>query len=209
MGVIFVITAVQSAAILGALGGAAPLVGLDGVGLAWLAALTAIAVVLLAGDFRTVWLPYVRPASIRPPVRGWVRRHRAFGRGRSARRGAARLHDDHGRVGTRRRGGGRRSVPRRAGDDVYTVTLRDRADGGEALLKIASTAVGASSLRRSRAALVALRTRSRPRAGTGWFPGRSRPSRFGDWILETRVAGDDARRVARAHRSCSGRSSTT
>ncbi len=98
MGVIVAITAMQCVSILGLALVLLHLIGLDGVGLAWLVSLTAIAGVLLAGDFRTVWLPYLRPAALRS--RDGRARARGAAQHRSVRSAATRARGP-ARVGAR------------------------------------------------------------------------------------------------------------
>jgi len=186
MAMVVVVTAVQSVAIVVLAIVLLHSVGLDGVGFAWLITDSALAVVLLGGEFRTVWLPYLHPG----PFRALAARARAAGLRRSRRTGSLLARETLRASGLAARGwepldGGT------VGADVYTLRVRAPADS-PAVLKIATTAYGIGALRQRVAAARAVLAVAPP----GWAgivpePFDSDPT--GDWSLERLVAGVDGR----------------
>lgn len=154
--------------------------GLTGVGVAWLVAQSAVAVVLLATELRAVWLP--RVPFHRLPHR--ARSHTQAGSATS--RVLAALPEWEG-------AGGARVDP-----DVGTMIVRSRRGGDTAVLRFARTEFGARSLHRHAAALHAIaadRVAGRPPVLT------PQVVTFGavddlPWLIETRLPGRDARVAA-------------
>ncbi len=187
MGVIFVIAAAQFASILVLALVLLPVLGLEGVGLAWLLSLGTIALILLAGDFRTVWLPYVRPAAL-PAT---ASRGREVLRRRSE-RAASRCVGEVMRESGLRARGWEAAGDTVAASDVCTLALESRSGAGPAMLKVATNDAGHAALAKRNAALRAIRSVS----PLGWDASVPEPvdaDLGAGWTLESRIAGIDAR----------------
>ena len=188
MRVIVTVTVVQSALTLFVAVVLLGKFGLNGVGLAWLLADSAVAVVLLTGEFRTVWLPYVNA----PGLRRMIRSTGISPRGRLARGSATVARDALLASGLSARGwdlldGGV------VGTDVLTVALRSRSDDARAILETATSSEGVLTIERRRAAMLAVHA-----AAPEWsrvVPRAIAADPAQRWLLESRCDGVDARFV--------------
>ncbi len=130
MGVIVVISAVQSVATLVLAVVLLRVIGLTGVGVAWLVSETAIAAVLVLGEFRTLWLPYVKPSAFR----NVVKRTRVVSRHRATLVASAAARETLQTSGLAARGW-QPVEDVIAGTDLYTLALWSPADGVHAMLE--------------------------------------------------------------------------
>jgi O-antigen/teichoic acid export membrane protein len=163
-------------------------IGVAGVGVAWLVSQTALATVLLLGELRTVWLPYVHVDRMRSII---SRRSPVPARlvARSPRRDgladvAVALED----AGLAAEGW----APTNVLEDtaaIRVVAVRDNRDSRDGLLKVATNDYGVEALGREVAALEALHETAPPDV-LSVLP---RPVRSGSegraWTLETRLPG--------------------
>jgi O-antigen/teichoic acid export membrane protein len=172
-----------------------PIIGVTGVGVAWFASQTTLAIVLLLGELRTVWLPYVHVDR----VRSW--------------RGGAGIEARSARV---ERGGRDRSADgaaalRAAGqpmeewdvvgvtddaDEVRVVTIHHRKRGADAVLKVGASARAIATVRAGVDGLRHVREVAPPELLTITPELLSPASGAGKWSLETRRPGVDARTIA-------------
>jgi O-antigen/teichoic acid export membrane protein len=172
----------------------APVIGVVAVGVGWFVSQTVVASVLLLGELRTVWLPYVHVDRVRAIV---------------SRRGASAT---HARRDVSVDGAAALEIaglapadwePRDLRDDpngVRVVSLRERVGGGDAVLKVATGGPAITTLRsdaeglaRAEGAAGADLLAVLPRrldAGTG--RSGSEPAA---WTLEARRPGVDARTI--------------
>jgi O-antigen/teichoic acid export membrane protein/aminoglycoside phosphotransferase len=157
--------------------------GLTGVGVAWLAAQSVIAILLLVTELRAVWLP--RVPWHRLPRFSLTRSHAADAA--SAALVAAEGWDPAGEP--------------RADGDLGAVVVRSRADGRLGVLRFARTPTGADGLRRHQAALASFARANLP---ASWY--RTAPEILASneaarrpWLVETHLTGVDAREVASIH----------
>lgn len=173
----------------------APLIGVAAVGVGWFVAQTAVASVLLLGELRTVWLPYVHVDRLRSIL---------------SRRTAASAHpsrdvsaDGHAAL----QAAGLAATdwePLDVLDDpngVRVVALRSRERGEDAVLKVANAATAVAMLQRDIEALAHVRdvappelVVTLPRFLDGGMRGTG--SERALWMLDARRPGVDARTVA-------------
>jgi hypothetical protein len=165
-----------------------PMIGVAAVGVGWLVAQTAIATVLLLGELRTVWLPYVPFEKLR-----------AFApRPRRGRRPTV-AHDPVGAVAGALEEAGLTAATW-AGADKFESTVGIRVvvvdgAGGDLRLKVATDEEGAVALRREVDALATIRSAGAPEL-VDVVPETLRASAgVRVWALETRRGGTDARRL--------------
>ena len=189
MGRIVAVTSVQSVTIFAVATVLLHVVGLTGVGLAWLLTQTSVATVLVFGEFRTLWLPYLSPAALHDVAD----RGRALPRRHATRASAALARERMEESGLVARGWETAGAGI-AGTDTYTVPLRSRTDGTEGMLKIGTTVAGVDSLRRRLASLQLVRAGAPPDFGT-LVPTVFETGPEQDWVLESRRPGLDARGV--------------
>jgi O-antigen/teichoic acid export membrane protein len=170
-------------------------IGVTGVGVAWLVVQTILALVLLLGELRTVWLPYVHVER----ARSWLGRRNPVARrggarpaGREALAAVAVALEDAGLAAE----GWATTDVLEDTDAIRVVAVREVGSGAEAVLKVATSEHGVLALRHELDALDLVQRAAPPelravvprtlRNGTG---GRA-------WTLETRCAGVDARAFA-------------
>lgn len=118
----------------------APVIGVAAVGLGWLVAQTAVATVLLLGELRTVWLPYVH-----------IDRYRAIATLRSS-RSRSQLDPKADGVAALQAAGLATTDwdvvdVAEDPDGVRVVGIRNRSRGNESVLKVATTARAVTALR--------------------------------------------------------------
>ena len=167
-------------------------IGVTGVGVAWLVTQTILALVLLLGELRTVWLPYVhveRARSWRGRRNPMTTRGGARPAGREALAAVAVALEDAGLAAE----GWATTDVLEDTDAIRVVAVREVGSGEEAVLKVATSEHGVLALRHELDALDLMQRAAPPelravvprvlRNGTG---GRA-------WTLETRCVGVDAR----------------
>jgi hypothetical protein len=164
-------------------------VGVTGVGVAWLVSQSVLATVLLLGELRTVWLPYV-------PHRRWGGHRSRAGAGF----GPARR-EPNALVATALEAAGL-TADGWAGTDtaqstegVRVVLARDRVAGGAAVLKVATDSAGAAALDRERSALQAVWAVAPPSVAAVLPEVRRGSVAAVVWAVETRPPGTDARKA--------------
>jgi O-antigen/teichoic acid export membrane protein len=189
MSAVLVVTAIQSVAVLVPSIVMLHLYGVVGVGIAWLGAETVLALALLVGELRTLWLPYLPAQSIRALVdRASVSQLRLDTR--SARRAVLQTFEDsnlnaHGWVP-------REFVGHTHEVGVLRVALPSWREEG--LLKVAMSPLGLESLHRELSALKTVRDSSPPEIDDVLprvLKFDPKPER--GWLLETWFDGIDAR----------------
>ena len=122
-------------------------VGIDGVGLAWLAGTTVVAGVLLLGDLRALWLHRIRPAHV-PSLSRAAHAFVTYRNDRAARRVA------HGVIAGLQVAEGWEPVARATNHGgLHTIGVRDRTRGQDAVLRVATDAQRRDRLRDEAAAL--------------------------------------------------------
>ncbi len=173
----------------------APLIGVAAVGVGWFVAQSAVAAVLLLGELRTVWLPYVHADRVRSAL------SRSTARATRARRDVA----SDGRAALQSAGlAGAEWEPLDVVDDpegVRVVALRSRITGEDATLKVASGTSARNALRGDLQGLARARDVAPPELAAilpRFVGGGSLESGFegGIWGLDTRRPGVDARTIA-------------
>jgi O-antigen/teichoic acid export membrane protein len=162
-------------------------IGVTGVGVAWLVSQSALALVLLLGELRTVWLPYV-------PIRR-LRGRKASGAGfRPAQR------EPNALVATALESAGLtadgwvRSDAMLNTAGILVVAVRDRA-GDPTVLKVAIDSFGAAALDHERAVLGELRAVAPPLVAAVLPGGRRGEAGAIVWSVEDRPPGRDAREL--------------
>jgi O-antigen/teichoic acid export membrane protein/aminoglycoside phosphotransferase len=181
MHAVVVVTAAMSVSVVGLSVLLLQRYGLTGVGVAWLAAQSVIAIALLATELRAVWLPRV-------PF------HRLPHRTRTGSNvGTASLAVVNAVPGWEPMG------PARADPDLGSLLVRRVGESELAVMRFARSSLGARSLRRHLAMLEAL---DAGRASCGWSVAAPAVVAAGDvqgqpWMVESHIAGADARIVAR------------
>jgi aminoglycoside phosphotransferase len=183
MKAVMVVTAAMSISVMGLSVLLLDRYGLTGLGAAWLAAQSFIAIVLLVTELRAVWLP--RVPWHRLPRFSLARSHAA---------------DAAGSALTAAEGWDPAGEPRADGD-LGAVVVRSRADGRLGVLRFARTPIGAAGLHRHQAALQAIVKANVP---PDWY--RVAPEILASneaarqpWLVETHLTGVDAREVTSIH----------
>ncbi|HEY3724783.1 MAG TPA: phosphotransferase [Acidimicrobiia bacterium] len=120
----------------------APIIGIAAVGVGWFVSQCAVAAVLLLGELRTVWLPYVHTGRF-----GFVTSHRAA-RDLRSRRDATAEGGEALHVAGLAPADWEPLASEQNPDGIRTVRLRNRHFGDEAVLKVATSARAEDALRR-------------------------------------------------------------
>ena len=183
MKAVMVVTAAMSISVMGLSVLLLDRYGLTGLGVAWLASQSVIAIVLLVTELRAVWLPRVP----------WHRLPRfSFGRSHAA---------DAASVALAAAEGWEPAGEPRADGDLGAVVVRSGTDGRLGVLRFARTPTGATGLHRHHAALQAI---ARANVPAGWH--RVAPEILASndaarhpWLVETHLTGVDAREVTGIH----------
>ncbi len=178
MRAVVVVTATMSVSVMGLSVVLLDRYGLTGVGVAWLAAQSVIAIGLLATELRAMWLPHVPLHRLPHPT--LVRSHAA-----GAVLPALDAATDWEAAGEPR-----------ADPDLGAIVVRSRRDGRPALLRFARTDLGARSLRHAHRALSEVGTLALPDDWRRLAPAVLESGTAGGqpWLVETHIAGVDARR---------------
>ena len=185
---VVIVTFVQSVATIALMEVLLRAMGINGVGLAWLIVQTAIAVYLLLGELRTLWLPYVHPG----PLRSIAARARLTA-GSRPRRGLLQVGADT--LDTSGLATRSWELDDFLADrlDVCKFGVRSSASGDHAILKVATSERGSETLRAERVTLRSVHDRA-PRACSDLVPRvREDGSQPHEWTLETRCDGVGAR----------------